>query len=51
MATLYIKYAKKFFSEIIGGGHGLFWPGGGYAHEYCLLLAFFDFSFLKFSKK
>ena len=36
MATQYIKYAKKcrknFFSKIIGGGHGPFWPGGGYAH-------------------
>ena len=38
MATQYIKYAKKcrknFFSKIIGGGgHGPFWPGGGYAHD------------------
>ena len=37
MATQYIKFAekceKKFFSQIMGGGHGLFWPGGGYAHE------------------
>ena len=31
MATQYIK---KFFSTNYrgGGGHGPFWPGGGYAH-------------------
>ena len=37
MAPQYIKYAKKckkiFFPNYRGGGHGLFWPGGGYAHE------------------
>ena len=37
MATQYIKYAKKcekkfVFSNYGGGGHGPFWPGGGYAH-------------------
>ena len=37
MATQYIKYAKKcekkFFSQFMGGGgHGPFWPWGGYAH-------------------
>ena len=31
MATQYIKYDKK-CKKILGGGHGLFWPGGGYAH-------------------
>ena len=36
MDTQYIKYAKKcgkFFFQIMKGGGGLFWPGGGYAHE------------------
>ena len=37
MATQYIKYTKKckknFFQNFRGGGgHGSFWPGGGYAH-------------------
>ena len=37
MATQYIKYVKKcekmFFPNYGGGGgHGSFWPGGGYAH-------------------
>ena len=37
MATQYIKYAKKclkkFFPQIIGGGHCPFWQSGGYAHD------------------
>ena len=49
MATQYIKYAKKceknFFSQIIGG-HGPFWPGGGYAHacndDYPMLNAVYE---------
>ena len=36
MATQYIKYAKKCEKKFVfsnyGGGHGPFWPGGGYAH-------------------
>ena len=36
MATQYIKYAKKcekkLFFPNYRGGHGPFWPGGGYAH-------------------
>ena len=36
MATQNIKYPKnlkKNFSSNYRKGHGLFWPGGGYAHD------------------
>ena len=26
------KVLKQFFYQIIGWGHGPFWPGGGYSH-------------------
>ena len=42
MATQYIKSSKKrekvFFFQILGRGHGLFWPEGGYAHEAIIVL-------------